>query len=247
MFDEKTQQNLKYYVYLLINPLTKKPFYVWKWLWNRIFEHVNCALKTETKSDKYNEIKWIQEKWWKVTHVIVRHGLNEKEAYQIEGSLIDTLWFLDSGLTNIAWWHNCIEKWLMRAEEIIRLYNAEKLHSLPSDFVIININKQYKRWLGEEWIYVATKETWSMSESKTKIIKYVLSEYRWLIVEVFEVENWYKKDRGYNPQAKSFWKIKTGFGFNGKIASSEIREAYINKSIAHTKKKWMASVIRYNI
>lgn len=247
MFDEKTQQQLKYYVYLLINPLTQKPFYVWKWTGNRVFNHVKCALENETSSDKYDEIKMIQKKWEKVIHIILRHGLNEKEAYEIEATLIDTLGYLFFWLTNIMGGHNCIEKWLMTSDEIIRLYNAEQLHSIPSDFIIININKQYKRGFGEEWIYLATKQTWSIDKKRIPNIRYVLSEYRGLIVEVFEVEKWYSKERGYNPWAKKFGDKKIGFGFDGKIATDEIRRKYVNKSISHKKKKWMASVIRYSI
>lgn len=247
MFDEKTQQSLKYYVYLLINPVTKKPFYIWKWIGNRVFNHVKCALETETINDKYEEIKSIQKEWKKVEHVIVRHGLSEKEAYEIEGTLIDTLSYLQSGLTNIMGGHNCVEKWLMTSDEIIRLYNAEKLNSISPDCIVININKQYKRGFGEEWIYLATKETWSIDKKKIPNIRYVLSEYKGLIVEVFEVEKWYPKERGYNPWAKKFGDKKIGFGFDWKIAPAEIRKKYINKSIAHKKTKWMASVIRYSI
>jgi len=44
-----------------------------------------------------------------------------------------------------------------------------------------------------------------------------------------------------------FRQTKIGFGFNGEIAPAEIRDKYINKSIAHLKKKGAASAIRYNL
>ena len=40
MFDEKTIAELKYYVYLLVNPITKSPFYVGKGEGNRVFDHL---------------------------------------------------------------------------------------------------------------------------------------------------------------------------------------------------------------
>ena len=43
MFDEKTKSELKFYVYLLINPETKTPFYVGKGQGNRVFDHLNDA------------------------------------------------------------------------------------------------------------------------------------------------------------------------------------------------------------
>ena len=37
------------------------------------------------------------------------------------------------------------------------------------------------------------------------------------------------------------------WGFNGEIAEDTIRNKYINKSIAHTKKRGAANPIRYKI
>jgi hypothetical protein len=68
-----------------------------------------------------------------------------------------------------------------------------------------------------------------------------------LIVEVFEVENWYEKERGYNSAAKKFGLTKIGYGFTGSVAPFEIRNLYINKSIHGSKKKGAGSVIRYSL
>ena len=73
-------------------------------------------------------------------------------------------------------------------------------------------------------IYDATKETWTINKNKLPNVKYVLSEYKGLIVEVFEVEEWYEKERGYTPKSKKYGQTKTGYGFNGKIAKNEIRD-----------------------
>lgn len=247
MFDEKTLQHLWYYVYLLIDPRDNKCFYVGKWVNQRVFNHVKCALEEERVTDKYEKIREITNRWETVKHIIVRHGLTEDEAYKIEASIIDTLSYLDSGLTNVVWGHHSIEKWLMTTDEIYRIYNARPLETLWKECIIININKQYKRWLWDAWIYQATKETWTIDRSKINNIKYVLSEYRGLIVEVFEVEEWYEKERWYNPWSKKYWQIKIWFWFHWKIADPEIRNQYINKSISHLKTRWSATVIRYNI
>jgi hypothetical protein len=64
---------------------------------------------------------------------------------------------------------------------------------------------------------------------------------------VFEVDEWYEKERGYLPTSKKYGQTKIGYGFNGHQASDEIRNLYLNKSIAHTKKRGAASAIRYII
>lgn len=248
MFDEKTKQQLNYYVYMLIDPTDNKPFYVGKGLENRVFNHLRCALTDlDTTNAKYEKIREINNSGRVVGHIIVRHGLAEFEAFQIEASLIDALSYCGILLSNQVGGYNSIEKGLMTSEEIMRLYNAEPLDKMESNCVLININKKYQRGRGEDSIYEATKETWTIRKDKLPTLKYVLSEYRGLVVEVFEVTKWYEKERGFTPKAKQHGRTKIGYGFNGKVAPDEIRKKYKNKSIAHTKKKGAASPIRYTL
>lgn len=253
MFDEKSSQALKYYVYLLLDPADNKVFYVGKGIDNRVFNHLACALSDiDTSNAKYDKIREIIQSGYAVKHVIVRHGLSESEAFQIEASLIDTLKYCGLLLSNIVGGHNSIEKGLMTSEEIIRLYNAQPLNQIEADCILININRTYKRGNGTDPIYQATKETWLISEWRLPQIKYVLSEFRGLIVEVFEVKNWYPKQRPKNKTVDKELKIKiqievTGYGFDGVVASDQIRDLYINKSVAHIKQRGAAQVIRYNL
>ena len=248
MFDEKTRQELEFYVYMLIDPKNNEPFYVGKGNSDRVFNHLNCALTdTDISNAKYDRIREIIQSGQTVKHIIVRHGLSEIEAFHIEASIIDTLIYCGILLSNKVGGHNSIEKGLMTSEEIKRLYNAQPLNSIGKDCILININRKYERGKGRQSIYQATKETWTIRKSKLNELKYVLSEYRGLIVEVFEVGEWYEKERGYLPTSKKYGETKIGFGFNGKVAPDEIRNQYINKSIAHTKKRGAASAIRYNL
>jgi hypothetical protein len=248
-FDPKTILALNFYVYMLLDPRDNIAFYIGKGKDNRVFQHLKCALDAkEEMNAKYDKILEIQNNGLEVKHVIIRHGIkDEVEAFQIEASLIDTLTYCGIGLSNIVGGHKSLQKGLMTTDEIIRLYNAEKLLNINNDCVIININKKYSRGGIGLPIYDATKETWTIDKNRLPNIKYVLSEYKGLIVEVFEVEEWYEKERGYTPKSQKFGQTKIGYGFNGKIANSDIRNLYINKSIQHTKKKGAASVIRFQI
>lgn len=240
MFDQKTVEELKYYVYALIDPRIDKPFYIGKGIGNRVFNHLRLALEEETENLKYDTIRSILSDNNKVKHIIVRHGLDEESAFVIESTLIDFLGYFNFGLSNLVAGHNTFERGIMTTDEIIRIYNAQPLQTLDDAVVIININSSYKR--GSNSFYEATKEYWVIGARQQERVKYALSEYRGLIVEVFEIDNWYP----VNTKDKQ-GKDKIKWGFNGKIASEEIRQKYINKSVAHAKKKGAANPIRYKL
>ena len=248
MFDQKTITSLGYYVYMLVAPRNKQPFYVGKGKGNRVFQHVEDAKNNPgISTDKYDVIRDIINHKLNVEHVIICHGLkDEQDAYRIECVLIDTLNYLGQNLTNAVLGHGSSSSGIMTTNEITNMYNAQPLNSIANDCVIININGQYNRCMGAQGIYNATKECWRMNASRVKKIKYVLSEYRGLIVEVFEVSEWYQKNRPYISGKKS-GQTYEGWGFNGKVASDDVRNLYINKSIAHTKKKGQANPVTYNI
>jgi hypothetical protein len=242
MFDEKTKEHLKYYVYFLIDPKSNEPFYVGKGKNNRVFDHINQEIEGESESLKYQEIQRIGAQ--NVRHVIVRHGLSESTAYAIEASIIDIFRFIPSFdkfvKGNIQEGFNSIEKGLMSANELKSLYNAETLESIEDDCLINNINGTYKKGGGAGSIYAATKETWKMADWRPKLYKYVISEYRGLIREVFKVENWYTKNR-----PDKYGNLYEGWGFDGFVADELIRKKYLTKSIKEIKPRGYGSPIVY--
>lgn len=239
MFDQKTVESLKSYVYILVDPDTNLPFYVGKGFGNRVFNHVEDALKSSENSDKFDKIRSIVSKGKQVEHYIVRHGMSDKMAVEIESAFLDTFEFIpslnDFKSGNVQGGIATKDRGFMSVGEVRRRYNAEPLLSIPTNTVIININRTYVRGAGSESIYLATKQTWRMDDPRHGPLKFVLSEYQGLIVEVFEVDHWYPSQRGYNPGSKKFGKTYTGYGFEGKVAQESIREKYIDKSIAHYK------------
>ena len=238
MFDEITEQKLKYYVYALVNPKTNKPFYIGKGNGNRVFMHKEDAIKGDSKTLKLDIIREIKNEGLEVNHLIIRHGLTEKESFEIEASLIDFGNKFGFSFSNIVQGQHSEERGLMTSDEIIRLYNAKPLEKIDDPVILININKRYKRNSGSKEIYNATKESWKVSESRIKNIKYALSEFEGIIIEVYKINEWYKVEK----EGESI-----RWGFNGEIAEDIIRNKYINKSIAHTKKRGAANPIRYKI
>jgi hypothetical protein len=251
MFDVRTIQELKFYVYLLIDPVSQLPFYVGKGEGNRVFDHMNEAKEGKRGTDKLETIQAILKNNMTVEHVIVRHGLTEKMAFEIEASLIDTFRYIPSFNSfvkgNIQGGMNSIENGLMSSDEIKRKYNASPLNYIPEDTIIININSSYKRASGNDRIYKATKERWRMKDPRGGHISFVLSEYKGLIVEVFQVDRWYAIERQYNSGSRKEGQTYTGYGFDGQVAPNEIRNLYINKSVAHKKKRGASNPIMYSL
>lgn len=240
MFDPLTIEKLNYYVYALINPLDQKPFYIGKGIGNRVFNHKDCAIKDSNSNLKLDTIREIIQKGNEIEHIIIRHGLTEKEAFEIEASIIDFGIKFGFEFSNLVLGHHSYEKGLMTTDEIIRNYNATALEKLSDPVIIININKKYVRGISNTNIYEATKEAWVIGEKKRNETKYALSEYGGIIIEVFEIESWYNILTTDNKQ-------NNRWGFKGKIANDEIRNKYIHKSIAHTKKRGAANPIKYTL
>ena len=238
-FDSKTAEQLKYYVYALIDPRSSEVFYIGKGKGNRVFAHVDDAISNEAhKSDKLECIREIRKSGKSVEHIIVRHGLTEEQSLRIESVLIDFSHYLKdkdvrTDLANIAGGHHAELFGLMTANELERKYNAPPLTELHHKVIIININKSYDKGKGMASIYDSTKESWKIHESRHKTLEYALAEYRGIIVGVFKIQKWYR--------AGERW------GFDGEEAESNIKDIYLNKSIAHTKKKGAANPIRYRL
>ncbi|MCB9992458.1 MAG: hypothetical protein H6873_02250 [Hyphomicrobiaceae bacterium] len=236
MFDEKTKQALQYYVYALFDP-DGRPFYVGKGFGDRVFSHVQGALDEPAHSLKYDTIRSILAGGNEVRHLIIRHGMDESTAFQVESALIDFSEASNMPLSNMVLGHNSIDCGLMSTDEIIRKYNAEKLVHIYDPVVIININRTYQRDSGGAGIYEATRKYWVISEFQRNRVKYALAEFRGLIAEVYEIDSWYPADEADSKR----------WAFHGRVAADEVRNRYINRSIAYAKVRGAANPIRYSL
>ena len=172
-FDEKTIHKLKAYVYALFDPLEDRPFYIGKGRGNRVFQHVEGAILEDKESNKYEKIREIRARALnnRVKHTVIRHGMSDEVAFEVESALIDLANRTGAKLTNVVTGHNSIESGMMSADDIIRKYNAQPLNELNHNVVIININKKYKlvrdealqvntKYSGKDLIYESVKQAW---------------------------------------------------------------------------------------
>lgn len=234
-FNALTCEAIGYYVYALIDPRDQKPFYVGKGKDNRIFAHSNDALSSEFQTDKLDTVRDIIQASLTVKHVVLRHGLDEKTALVVESTLLDFASFFHLDLTNLVAGHHASTFGAMTTDELNRKFNAPLLDVLGDDCVIININRRYREAKETQSFYDVTKGYWAMADPTNSGRRYVLSEYKSFIVEVFEVEKWYSTVVG----KRSRW------GFEGRVAPDNIRELYFNRKIF--KQQGAANPISYNL
>jgi len=239
-----TTEKIDNYVYLLIDPRTWKTFYVWKGKNNRINDHIKGIFKENKKeTEKNKRIDEIIKSWNRVQQVIVKHWLqSEEEAFKIESSIIDLLlreWYK---LTNLVKWHWSEETWIMDLEDIKIKYEPEEAKFNNDKIILININYLYKKNMNYKEIYEATRKSWRISTERANKADIICSVYKWIIREVFTI----KQSREIDQERckKNPWKNKRSI-FTWKIASENIRNKYLHKSVNNYWKQWAQWPIKY--
>ena len=147
-FSKEAIDNLKYYVYKLIDPRDGKVFYIGKGKGNRVFSHINLSLRYESRdeeiSDKISLIREIKNDGLDVITIIHRHGINDEDtAYQVEAALIDEY----NNLTNIQGGHNSNDYGPINVNQVENIYRLEKLVIDDIDksdkLLLIKIREEY--------------------------------------------------------------------------------------------------------
>jgi hypothetical protein len=157
IFSQAVIEKLRYYVYLLIDPANDEIFYVGKGIGPRTFDHVNEADTEITEKAKLERIRAIHKRGQKVKHVIHRHGLTEKEAFEIEAALIDFIELVGlPELTNLVSGHHSWDRGLMPIEEIINRYDAQKI-DIQEPSILVNITQSYHPPMNEDKLYEVTR------------------------------------------------------------------------------------------
>lgn len=130
-----------YYVYVLIDPRDARVFYVGKGTGERLLAHgLEADLERERgQSRKTSRIREIRAAGKEPLVEVVRHGLEETEAYLVEASLIDVL----PNLTNIVKGHE-VQKGRAPLTELITRYGAPALDATDPPVLMIRLTPKWK-------------------------------------------------------------------------------------------------------
>ena len=240
-FSPTTIEKLKYYVYALVNPIDNKIFYIGKGQGNRVFHHQNDVLKDLSNEDfislKIETIKNIVDQNKQVISYVVRHGLEENYAHELEATLIDILSFNPfslASLTNVVSGHNTSETGVSLSSEIECQYSAPIITSkdFQHNVLIISANRFYDPTLSPIALYNVVRKAWSVNIKRAEAVDYVIIKYQGVLKEIYKVDKWVK----YSVSEKTG---KPKYAFEGDIITdSNIRELYLNKKLELDKKSY---------
>lgn len=238
-FPSEVIEELKYYVYRLIDPRNGETFYVGKGKGNRVFQHMKGALAADDSdeiSDKLQTIREIISAGLDVIHVIHRHGMDDQMAFEVEASLIDAY----PGVTNIMGGSGSNDFGPMNALEIIDRYAAEEV-SFQHKCLMITINRS----ASEREVYSATRYAWKISRKKVEEVEYVLAVIQGMIVGVFKPIRWMDATAENFPE---FQLDRPGrIGFIGENAEESVRQLYLRKRVPDSyRKRGAANPIKYS-
>ena len=235
-FSQAVSDELKCYVYRLIDPRSGTTFYVGRGQGNRVFSHAAGDEKPSRSEDaeslKIRMILEIKNDGFQVQHVIHRHGMNEESAKEVEAALINAY----PGLTNIQPGYES-DRGAMHATQVIRLYEAEEAKFLHN-VVLITIN----RTIEDRPIIDAVRYAWKIDPIRARKVDYVLAVANGMIVGAYIADEWLpatpENFPGF-PQADP-----ERFGFRGHAAPEDVNAMYIQKRVPPSK-PGAANPIRY--
>ena len=239
-FPQKVIEELKWYVYRLVDPRNGETFYVGKGKGNRVFDHVN-GIKDgydydEEDQKKQHRINVIKSAGLEVGHVIHRHGLaSEATAYEVESALIDAY----PGLVNKVAGKGSKDYGVRHVSEIIAEHSAEPF-TVEEKLILISIGR---RWETHD-VYEAVRGRWKIHKNRAIYYKLVLAHYRGLVRGAYRPTKWLPGPREHFP-----WEgddLPDRIGFVGEKAEPEVWGKYVGKRVPDEyRKKGAANPIRY--
>lgn len=239
-FPRDMHDRLGYYVYRLIDPRSGETFYIGKGVGNRVFGHANGELDIkDNEGDDDNIslkqlcIRSIINAGFEVQHIIHRHGLNEREAFEVEAALIDAY----PGLTNIMNGQGSNDRGARHALELIQKYSANEI-DFSHSVVAISI----PRSIEDRSIYEAVRGCWVINRDRAENVDYILAENSGIVVGVYKAKEWVPADPEHCDWLEEIMPKRSAF--NGDLASSDIQQLYVGKRLP-ARSRGSVSPIRY--
>ena len=233
-FPRSVIERIGTYVYALKDPQSGEIFYVGKGTGNRVFAHAAATSPDLSETEKISRIRAIHAAGLEVRYEILRHGMTDDQAFEVESALIDFIGL--EGLANIVAGMDADRRGRMTVNEVIAQYDAKPIViSEPSILVIIN--RLFRRNMTPEQLYEATRGNWVLSERRNRA-KYVFSVYNGVVRQVYAIRGWSAAIARSPTQ-----KVQNRWRFEGEVATDLAH--YIGGNVQAYLKPGAQSPTRY--
>lgn len=191
-------EKLGYYVYALRDPRDGAIFYVGKGKGDRVYQHAKHARVVradQPKSQlKVERIVAIHRAERDVGVEIVRHGLTEEEAFEVEAGVIDALSLMGINLTNaIAGQH--VQRGWRPLEDLVSEYAATPCVISPEHrAILIRVNTQFRTGMTSDELYEATRKWWVVNPVGRRP-EWAFSVYNGIVRAVYRIDDWESDER----------------------------------------------------
>ena len=193
-------QQTEYYVYALLDPQNNEIFYIGKGKNGRIMDHIAEAKRaissiTEPNAKVQRIIDILNKQKECPKFVILRSGLTEETAYQVEGVMIDFLNCKDynfngvADLQNIQSGHHDDTNGIQTLDDLRRLINAKEYIIKENEKILaISINQSF--FLRHRNVDQAVRSSWHINLQRAKRAQYIVAIFQGVIVGVYENAVW---------------------------------------------------------
>ena len=243
MFSDYVIEQLKSYVYLLIDPRNgdDQIFYVGKGHGNRVFAHAQDALDDqESESDKLDRIREIHAAGHEVRHELLRFGLADRTALEIEAAAIQLLGL--DGLTNAVEGHHKWERGRMTTDVAVSRFEAPQAPDIAERAILFRIPRLWSPVMSPHELYESTRGWWRIGPRRRNA-DFAFAVSQGIIREVYEIHRWQQPEPGDRGWEQDIGKPHKRWGFRGEVARELAH--YRNTSVRHLFKKGNSSPFKY--
>ncbi|MGD0815923.1 MAG: hypothetical protein ABSA83_20210 [Verrucomicrobiota bacterium] len=221
-------RELKYYVYLYINPLINPPdgsvFYVGKGKNGRALAHLRAGeRKAMTKT-----LKAIRAGGKQPRIEILAHGLPTTDAaFKVEAAAIDLLGL--KNLVNQVRGHGA-KYGRTPLRELIARYTQLKAN-IRDPVILIRINKLYRYGMTDAELYDATRGVWRVGPKREKA-EFALAVFEGVVREVYKIKHpWLPAGSTFSTRDRRGITAPRRWEFVGTVAEDRIRKRYVNRYV----------------
>ncbi|MDH5533444.1 MAG: hypothetical protein OEX81_03400 [Candidatus Pacebacteria bacterium] len=228
-FPISIHKELKYYVYIYIDPRNDEIFYVGKGKGDRCFSH----LFEDSEKEKVRKIKDIRADGLEPKIEIIVHGIEDDSLVKrIEASIIDC--FKIDKLTNIQRGYHSKEFGRMSVQQLIATYQAEDVE-VEHPVISFKLNSTFRYGLDPIKLYDFTRHSWKLGPRKDSA-QYAFAVYQGIVQEVYKIECWLPQNSTLNSkyieESEDKEVNEERWEFVGNIASKKIRDKYLYKDVS---------------